>query len=596
VTDIRSSLATLAACVLLAGTGPADAASPAARAAVAPLPFDHVLRHAELTALLKSWVAARPNVARLESIGTTPQGRELWFLTLTNGATGPADEKPALLVDGNVHANEYGGGIAALHLVWRLLRDYGADERVTRLLDTRAVFVLPRVSPDGVEQTLTEGRYIRSVGRPYTNRPEPGLYMRDVDGDGRTVFMRFRDPNGPWKSHPKDPRLLVAREPDETGGEYWRVLPEGMVEGYDGVTIADPEALEALDLGANFPGDREAGLRALSAGPYPTSEPEVAAYVAAIQKRPNIVAHVTCHTFGGLILTPPVNRTEKMPLADRRAYDALTARGAQLTGYDAMSYLFLRGENSEGHIPSAFGWLYDQKGIYSSITEFWNPMKAAGISLAGTTASAWLWGFHPVEDELKLLRWNDTTLDGKGFVPWHTFDHPQLGKVEIGGWDEVGVFYNAPRDRIEKEVAPHTEWLIFYGLALPRLAIRSVSAEAAGKDLWRVRAVLENTGWLPTNGSQQALDRKAVGEVVAEIALPPSAHLVGGISRKALGQLAGRNEQRSTATWWGFHPGTPDRALAEWMVAAPAGTSVTISASHDRAGTASDELILKSTN
>ena len=592
MTHHRVSIAALALSALFGAPVPAVAAAQAS-ASVAPLPFDHVLRYAELTTLLKAWAAARPGLFQLESIGKTPEARELWFLTLTNRATGPADEKPALLVDGNVHANEYGGGAAALHFVWRLLRDYGADERVTRLLDSRSVYVLPRVSPDGVEQTLVEGRYIRSVGRPYTNRPDPGLYMRDVDGDGRTVFMRLRDPNGPWKLHPSDPRLLVAREPDETGGEYWRVLPEGMIDGYDGTTIADPEALEALDLGANFPGDREAGPRALAAGPYPGSEPEVAAYVAAIQKRPNIVAHVTCHTFGGLILTPPVNRSEHLPQADRRAYDVLTARAAQLTGYDAMSYLYLRGENADAHIPSAFGWLYDQKGIFSTITEFWNPMKAAGISLAGTTASAWLWGFHPVEDELKLLRWNDAALGGKGFVPWHPFDHPQLGKIEIGGWDKVGVFYNAPFDRLEKEVAPHTEWLVFYGLSLPRLAIRSVTVEAAGKDLWKVRAVLENTGWLPTNGSQQALDRKAVGDVAAEIALPPTARLVAGPARKALGQLAGRSEQRSTASWWGFRPGTPDRALAEWIVAAPAGTKVAITARHDRAGTVRADLVLE---
>ncbi len=586
MTFLRIPLAALSLSALL------GAPAQAAPAPLAPLPFDHVLRFADFTALLKGWAAARPDLVALESIGKTPQGRELWFLTITNRATGPAAEKPALLVDGNIHANEYGGGIAALHFARRLLDGYGADARVTRLLDTRVVYVLPRISPDGVEQTLVEGRYIRSVGRPYTSRPAPGLYQRDVDGDGRTTFMRFRDPNGPWKTHPSDPRLLVARAPDETGGEYWRVLPEGTIEGYDGATIADPEALEALDLGANFPGDREAGGRALSAGPYPASEPEVAAYVAAIQNRPNIVAHVTCHTFGGLILTPPVNRTERLPMSDRRAFDVLTAEGARLTGYDAMSYLSLRGENADAYISTESGWLYDQKGIYSSITEFWNPMKAAGISLAGTTASAWLWGFHPVEDELKLLAWNDRNLGPRGFVPWHPFHHPQLGDVEIGGWDEVGVFYNPPFDRIEKEVAPHTEWLIFYGLSLPRLSVRSFSAETVGNDLWRVRVVVENTGWLPTNGSQQALDRKAVGEVAAEIALPKGARLVEGPVRKGLGQLAGRNEQRSTATWWAFTPGTPDRALAEWLVSAPAGGKLAVTAAGDRAGTARAELVL----
>ncbi|MGH8204564.1 MAG: M14 family zinc carboxypeptidase, partial [Steroidobacteraceae bacterium] len=111
---------------------------------VAPLPFDHILRHDELTKLLRQWAAARPSLVHLESIGTTPQGREIWFLTLTSRATGPAQEKPALVVDGNMHATEWAGGVAALHFVHKLLDAYGKDERVTRLLDTRTVYVLPR--------------------------------------------------------------------------------------------------------------------------------------------------------------------------------------------------------------------------------------------------------------------------------------------------------------------------------------------------------------------------------------------------------------------------------------------------------------------
>lgn len=597
-----ATIVTLAACCLLAASGRARAADPPRAAGtireersgpVAALPFDRILRHGELTALLRSWAGARPRLVELESLGLTPEGREMWFLTLTNRETGPALEKPALLVDGNMHAVEGTGGVAALHFAWRLVRDYGTDERVTRLLDTRTVYVLPRMTPDGVEQALAEGRFLRSVGRPWpAGAPGPGLHMRDVDGDGRTVFMRLRDPNGPWKPHPSEPRLLVAREPDEVGGEYWRVLPEGLIEQYDGETIADPPALEGLDLGSNFPGEGEPAPRPPQAGPYPASEPEVAAYVAAIERRPNIVAHVTCHTFGGLVLTPPVNRGERLTQSDRLVYDALAARAAALTGYDALSYLALRGENADDEMPSAFGWFWDRKGIYSFITEFWNPLRAAGISLEGTTASAWLWGFHPIGDEEKLLRWSDEALGGRAFVPWRPFVHPQLGQVEIGGWDKIGAFYNAPFEKLEKEVSPHSEWLLHTGLSLPRLAVRSVSAEPAGKDLWRVRLVVENTGWLPTNGSQRALDRRAVGEVVAELSLPPSARLVAGEARKALGQLAGRNEQRSTATWWSYRPGTPDRALAEWLVAAPEGTKITLAARHDRAGAVRAGLVL----
>lgn len=563
-------------------------------APVAPLPFDHILRYDELTRLLRSWADSRPDLMQLESIGTTPGGRPIWFLTLTNTKSGTALEKPALVVDGNMHATEWGGGVAALHFVSRLLDGYGTDERITRLLDTRTIYVLPRMTPDGVEATLDQGRFIRSVDRPYPDIPlPPGIHPSDVDGDGRTLFMRYRDPNGPWKISPADPRLLVPRAPDETGGEYWRVLPEGMIADYNGVTIADPPSREPLDFGANFPADLGTAPPSKTAGPYPTSEPEVAAYVEAIARRPNIVAHVTCHTFGGLILTPPVNLGEQVPSADRHAYETLAAKGASLTGYRAMSYLALRSEGREAYIPSAFGWLYNRRGIFSFITEFWNPLRAAGISLDNTTESAWLFGFHSVDDELKLLRWSDKELGGDGFVSWHPFTHPQLGAVEIGGFDLIRYWYNIPFDRLRNEIAPHTDWLIYLGLAMPRLAIRSLTAEAAGAGMWRVRLVVENRGWLPTNGSQQALDQQVVDPVAAEITLPAGARLVHGDRRQSLGQLEGRVGQRSTATWWGYEPGTPDRAFAEWIVAAPAGAAVSVRTSHERAGTAQKEIRLQ---
>src|SRR5262249_49731945 len=175
-------------------------------------------------------------------------------LTITNKSTGAALEKPAIIVDGNMHATEWGGGVAALHFAWTLLKGYGSDERITRLLDTRTVYVLPRMTPDGLEAKLAQGRFIRSVDRPYPNsKMQPGIHSSDIDGDGRSVFMRFRDPNGPWKVSAADPRLMVPRAPDETGGDYWRVLPEGSIADYNGVTIADPPAHQPLDFGANFP-------------------------------------------------------------------------------------------------------------------------------------------------------------------------------------------------------------------------------------------------------------------------------------------------------------------------------------------------------
>jgi hypothetical protein len=63
------------------------------------------------------------------------EGREIWLAQITNPETGPPSEKPAFRVDGNAHAGEVTGSMAALYLIETLLEGYGSDERITRLRD-----------------------------------------------------------------------------------------------------------------------------------------------------------------------------------------------------------------------------------------------------------------------------------------------------------------------------------------------------------------------------------------------------------------------------------------------------------------------------
>jgi murein tripeptide amidase MpaA len=566
----------------------------AASAELPALPFDHFMGYDEFTGLLQAWAAARPDLVKLESIGRSPEGREVWFLTLTNGATGPASAKPALLVDGNMHAVEWSGGVAVLNFTWKLLRDYGRDANVTRLLDTRTVYVLPRMTPDGVEATLRGGKIIRSAIRPgKDDKLQAGLRMRDLDGDGQIVFMRYRDPNGAWKQDTRDSRLMVPRGPLDTAGDTWRVVPEGLIEGgFNGETFEVLNALDGIDFGVFFPDPRDPVPAGAVTDPDAQRVPEVAAYVKAIRERPNIFAHVTCHNFGGLLLTPPVNPVDEMPSPDRHFYEAMGQKIAATMGYVPMSYLELRGGRElDTFIPTEMGWLYERLGIYSFITEFWNLLDAAGIEVEGPV-STWLGGMHPIEDELKLLAWNDTALGGKAFVRWHAFDHPQLGPVEIGGWDKVNYWYNPPLDRLQQEIAPHAEWLLELALASPQVAVRSFTATRSGKDRWQLRLVIDNIGWLPTSGSARAADLKVVDGVRAELHLPAGVRLGAGEPVQNVGELKGGSEQRSLATWWGYEPGTPDRAVADWIVSAPAGTKLAVTVSHPRAGQAAAAVIL----
>ncbi len=192
--------------------------------------FDRYYRYDDLTTHLQAWATQFPNLCQLASLGKSYEGRDIWVMTVTNFASGSDSEKPAMWVDGNIHATEVSASTAALHLLHKLLTTYGADEKVTYALDTRAFYIVPRLNPDGAEWALADvPRYVRSSTRPYPRMDKlDGLHQEDVDGNGRILQMRLPDPNGAWKIHSEDPRLMIPRAADEpSGGNFYRVLPEG---------------------------------------------------------------------------------------------------------------------------------------------------------------------------------------------------------------------------------------------------------------------------------------------------------------------------------------------------------------------------------
>ena len=111
-------------------------------------------------------------------------------------------------------------------------------------------------------------------------------------------------------------------------------------------------------------------------------------------------------------------------------------------------------------------------------TEFRSPQREAGIENYGFIE--WM-KEHPPEDDLKLLRWNDEKLDGKGYVDWYEFEHPQLGKVELGGWDVMYCWGNVPPQFLEAEIAPHSDWALWHLLISPRLEVKSLEVEPIGR-------------------------------------------------------------------------------------------------------------------
>ncbi|MCS7273508.1 MAG: hypothetical protein NZ550_05095, partial [Fimbriimonadales bacterium] len=225
-------------------------------------------------------------------------------------------------------------------------------------------------------------------------------------------------------------------------------------------------------------------------------------------------------------------------------------------------------------------WMYDHLGVFAWTVEIWSPQRQAGIT--EYKFIDW-YREHPVEDDLKLLKWSDEVLGGRGYVDWYEFEHPQLGKVELGGWDAMYAWRNPPPPFLEKEVALFPDWLIWHLLISPKLEIHEAKAIPLGKGLYQIRLVVQNTGWLPTYVTKKALEKKVVRGVIAEIELPEGATLRTGKPREELGQLEGRAYKPSAVSGWAADP-TDDRAKVEWVVNAPSGGTVQITARHERAG------------
>ena len=555
--------------------------------------FAHFPRFEELTSILQNYVSEYPNFVAKESIGESYEGRDIWLMTVTNSATGRASEKPALWVDANIHATEVTGGVAAIHLIHYLCTGYASNAAVTKALDTRAFYIVPRLNPDGVEVALSDRpKFVRSSVRRYPRVDlEDGLVEGDADGDGRSLFMRVPDSNGAWTPCPQDPRLLVPIDPSGVtiGGPRYRLLPEGEIRNYDGVTVPIARVAEGLDLNRQYPAGWRPENDQLGAGPFTLSEPETRAEVQAITDRPNVTAFIAYHTSGGVHLRPYSEKSDdEMPSGDLRTFRMIGAKATELTGYKAVSvfhdfkYDFKVTEGG-----ASDDWAYDHLGIYGWTTEFWSPLDRAGIKDYHFTE--W-YNSHPVEDDLKLVAWAHDVAPGELFVDWYSLDHPQLGPVELGGWDAMKMSNALPAHMLA-EVTPHSEWAVWHCLISPLLELVSATVELIGSDMWRVRVVVQNTGFLPTNVTQRAMERKAVLPVIAVLSRPNGCGLVTGKDRVELGQLTGRERKNSMMGWSTADP-TSDRAVAEWVVSAAAGLTLDYEVRHQRAGVIRGQVTL----
>jgi hypothetical protein len=449
----------------------------------------------ELQQTLRDLAAAWPDLVELRSIGKSVEGRDMLIAIVTDKSTGADTAKTAMWCDGNIHGNEVQGGEACIYLVWWLCENRDKLPKAKDLLAQRAFYVLPCVNPDGRAHWFDAPNTMHSSRgglRPVDNDRD-GLFdedgPEDIDGDGEICEMRIEDPSGDFKADPQDARLMVRTEPHERG--RWRMLGwEGIDDDGDGRVNEDGPG--GYDPNRDWPSDWRTVSEQGGAGPYPASLPETRAVLEFLNSHPNIAGFQSFHNNGGMILRGPGSQSfGGYPEKDDRVLRALAARGEeQIPWYRSMQiwkdlYQVYGGE---------VNYAYEMLGITSFTNEMWNPAQYRGRAAGGA------------DEARERIRFDDDVEMGARYVPWHAFDHPQFGKIEIGGWRrETGRV--PPPFMLEEEIHRNMAFVLFHASQMPVVRALAPSVRALGGGLFEVDVVFTNDGMIPTR-TQRAADKK----------------------------------------------------------------------------------------
>jgi hypothetical protein len=529
--------------------------------------------HAQAIQILQEFAALHPDLTDLRIIGQSYLGADLHLMAVTNSATGPAEEKPAMYIDGGIHSRELTGSQVALYTLAYLLNGYGNDPRVTELLDTRAFYIRPKFNPDGSDLVLHEDQWLRSTVRPLDEN-EDGIAdsdpPMDLDGDGRILQMRVPDPDGEWRKEEADPRIMVRRAPGDVG-TFYRLEREGIDGNRDGRIASD--GIGGIDMNRNFPRNWDRAHVQDAGGAFPLSEPETYATVQFIDAHRNIYSIFHGHTSGGFVY--------RLPSAMNP--DSLNPADLELILHQADYYT---RDTGRPVVPSAthptdrrYGtliqWGYSDHGIIGWVPEFSPPPSQWVPDLNG-------------DGEITEHDWhlyNEQEFGGRYFQDWAPYDHPDLGPVEIGGWWTLFWGQNPPWELVERELEVQIPWILFLAEQGPLLDVDDPVVTSLGEGRHEVAVTVRNVGIQPTNLTEQGLLGREMpdGTIMRQITRSPlvvaeveGGTLVEGNGRVRIPHLAGTSP---------FSRGVTERERTVRFVVEGAGATVGITVHGEKAGT-----------
>lgn len=554
--------------------------------------YDHYYKYDELEKNLKYFSEKYPELCDLESICVTEENRNVYAMTITNKKTGAALDKPAFHIDGNTHAGEVTGSMAAMHAIDVLLTGYGEDKVITKILDRMTIYVVPRISPDGAETYLTTPYSIRSVNRVH-NPENGGIRSEDLDGDGVIRMMRIPTPYGAWKKDKDDSSIMAKRDPGDADGDFYDIYVEGNFEAFDGdENLKEKKEDWSLDFNRNypygwFPENRQAG-----AGKYPLSNPETKAMADWVIEHPNIGGVSTNHTSGGIILYPPGTRpSTAVSEKDINQFIEIANMGKEELGYEPLNIYDSFIADPANYDSGAFDdWCYQSQGIVAYTVELWDLAKRVGVPLVWNARNK-----ESAQDELKrfvaCMKWVKENAP-EYYEDWKPFHHETFGDIEIGGFNFKFSQQNPPESFLNGVLEQMTRFMIRFAQSMPRLTIDTLTSEKVSDDIYKVTAIVGNLGYLPTNLTEEAKKLNISKEVEVTIS---GGKVISGLEKTKIGNLEGYGSTSTGTNFYG-NISTDYNAKARkkltWVVQAKSGTEITVSCAQEKSGKASKTITL----
>lgn len=150
------------------------------------------LSHEDLGKLLLSYQTRFPKLAKIESIGKSVQGRDLWAIKISKNVD--ADEiEPEFKYIANMHGDEITGREVTMRFIGDILENYGKDDRITKLIDNTEIYIIPTMNPDGMTAHRRGNFNYTDLNRDFPDFPNnPNGNIPEGRAPETQAIMRFQ--------------------------------------------------------------------------------------------------------------------------------------------------------------------------------------------------------------------------------------------------------------------------------------------------------------------------------------------------------------------------------------------------------------------